>query len=489
MNDILIVDDDASYLKSLTNALKRDFSVMTASALEEAKDLLGSGIRLILLDIRLNDADPSNQDGIVLLKLVKAEWPDIPVVLMTAYGDIDIAVEAMKLGAADFVQKTKVDVREFKKTIRNVLEKSKLQKKVIELEEKLHKLEPWDIVGNTPEILEMKRLIDIIAKDGQTTILIRGETGTGKELVARAIHARGVRKDGPFVPVSISSLRKTLVESELFGHEKGAFTGADKRKIGYIEKADRGVLFLDEIGELDHEIQLKLLRFLDNKTFSRIGSTEEITVNLQLLTATNKNLEEAVDAGSFRKDLYYRLKTLQISLPSLAERVEDIPELAYHFLSLFKDQGRTAIKEIPDQVISLFKCYHWPGNVRELKSFIERAIIYADYHGHSQIMPDDLPYELRTKDLGDQLPLSLNISQDGISIEEELAKLELAFIEKALSKTEGMKANAGSLLGYNNRFTMRRRVENIIDKFPHLLSGFPIIEKSYKNKRVNKKGG
>ncbi len=481
---MLIIDDDISYLNSLNDVLKRDFSIVTASSLIEAEDLLHPGFDLVLLDIRLDDSDPSNQDGIKLLRRVKDEQFDLPVIVMTAYGDIDIAVEAMKLGAADFIQKAKVDTGEFRKTIKGVLEKSRLQRKVLELEEDLHRLEPWEIVGDSREILEIKRLIDIIAKDGQTTVLIRGTTGTGKELVARAIHARGVRKGGPFIPVSISSLGKFVVESELFGHEKGAFTGADKRKIGYIEKANDGILFLDEIGDLDQDIQLKLLRFLDNKTFSRMGSTQETKVDLQLLAATNRNLEKTVEDGTVREDLYYRLKTIQIFLPFLSERTEDIPKLAHHFLNLFRIQGRTTIGEISDQAMVLLKNYSWPGNVRELKSSIERAIIYADYNRHGQIMPDDLPYEIRNIISGHtSTHLSLEIPEKGVNISEELAGFELIYIEKALRILGGKKTEAWRLLGYNDRFAMRRRIEIIANRFPHLLNSFPYIRENYRKQR------
>ena len=476
---ILIVDDDPDYLRSLSSVLKRDFSVMTASSLKEAGKRLRQGLHLVLLDIRLDEADPANRDGIELLKRIKEERPDLPVVMMTAYGDIDLAVEAMKLGAADFLQKAKVDVREFRKTIQNVLEKSKLQRRLSELEEDLHRLEPWEIVGDSPELSEIKRLIDMIAEDGQTTVLIRGGTGTGKELVARAIHDRGVRKDGPFVPVSISSLSKTVVESELFGHERGAFTGADRRKIGYIEKADGGVLFLDEIGELDPEIQRKLLRFLDHKTFTRMGSTDEITVDFQLLAATNRDLEKAVEDGAFREDLYYRLKTIQIFLPALSERMEDIPKLAYHFLELFRTQGRTAIVEISDSAMGLLKRYIWPGNIRELRSSIERAIIYADHNGHSHITLDNLPYEIRASTSGPPRTWSVEVPEGGIHITEELARLELAYIEKALKIAGGKKTEAWRLLGYNDRFAMRRRIESMMDKFPLLLNAFPYVREKY----------
>ncbi len=467
---ILIVDDDIEYLKSLARALKGDFSIVTASSSSEAKELLLSNPDLALFDIRLDDVDINNREGVEVLKFVKREMPTIPVVIMTAYGDIALAVEAMKLGAADFVQKG--DFSELKKTIRNVLERIKLERKLSVLEEDLHRLEPWEIVGDDPKILEIKKLVDTIAKDGQTTVLIRGETGTGKELVARSIHEKGIRERGSFVPVAISALSPTVVESELFGHEKGAFTSADRRKIGYIEKANGGVLFLDEIGELSPEIQIKLLRFSDNRTFSRMGSTDEIEVDLQLITATNKDLEKAVEDGVFRADLYYRLKTVQIFLPTLVERMGDIPELAHHFLSFFRTQGRTRMEKISDSAMQLLKQYAWPGNVRELKNCIERAIIFADRNGHSQIMPDDLPFEVGEPSGKEYGIPAVNLPDEGVNVSEELARVELTYIEKALKATNGKKTEAWKLLGYNDRFALRRRIKILLRKFPYLIKEF-----------------
>jgi len=478
MNDkskLLIVDDDTEYLKSLANVLKRDFSVLTASSSKEAKALLQSRPDLALLDIRLDDADPNNREGIEILKFIKREMPTIPVVMMTAYGDIDIAVEAMKLGAADFIQKTRMDIREYRKAIQNVLEKTRLERKVSVLEEDLHRLEPWKIVGDDPKILEIKKLVDIVAKGGQTTVLIRGKTGTGKELVARAIHERGIRKKEPFVPVAISTLSPTVVERELFGHERGAFTGADRRKIGFIEKAKGGVLFLDEIGELNREIQLKLLRFLETKTFSRVGGTDEIEVDIQLIAATNKDLKKAIEEGDFRADLYYRLGVIEISLPTLAERIEDIPKLAYHFLSFFRAQGRTKIKKISDSAMQLLKRHNWPGNVRELKNCIERAIIFAELSGQVQITPEVIPYELQVVSPVPIKTLDVELSEKGVDIAEELARVELAYIEKALKIVNGKKTEAWKLLNYNDRFAIRRRVKVIAGKFPHLLAELPYL--------------
>ena len=489
---VLILEDKLDYLKSLANELRSEFDISLTSSLSDLQKISFNEIDIALLDIRLNDSDPSNIEGINILEFIKKENPELPVVMMTAYGDIDIAVESMKLGASDFIQKNKVNISDIKNIIYNHIEKSKLKKKISELEVELQRLEPWKIIGSSPNIQEIKRLVEMVASDGYVTVLLRGPTGTGKELVARTIHSKGVRKDWPFVPVSIASLSKNLVESEIFGHEKGAFTGAEKRKVGYIEKAKGGILFLDEIGELDPEVQVKLLRFLDNKTFHRMGSPDEINIDLQLIAATNHDLEEAVQRKQFREDLYFRLKTIQIFLPTLHERTEDILQLANYFLRHFQLQGRTKISTISTEATRILLSYSWPGNVRELKSCIERAIIYAEYNSHDQILPEDLPLEIQLDKLKDLRSISIEIPEKGVNINEELAQFELAYIERALKLVGGKKADAWKVLGYNDRHAMRRRIEKIVKKNQNVLDKFPLLKKLYgfiilnKNKKYRK---
>lgn len=479
MKKILVIDDDIDFLSSLERYLRSEFSILTALSVEDARKLLVADISLILLDIRLKNNDPNNREGIDFLKEVKSEYPEIPVIMVTAWGDIDTAVEAMKLGAADFIQKGRVDIREYKKVINNVLEKTRLEKKIGLLEEELQKTEPSEIIGEDPAILEIKKVIEMVARDGETTVLIRGETGTGKEIVARAIHKSGKRRGGPFVAISISALSKTLIESELFGHEKGAFTGADKRKIGYLEKADGGVLFLDEIGDLDLDIQIKLLRFLETKSFSRVGSTEEIKVDVQFLTATNRDLEKAMKEGRFREDLYYRLKTVEINLPPLRKRKGDIPLLAKYFLEHYRKIGKTKCEGMAKEVLNYLVNYHWPGNVRELKASIERAIIYANYYHHNEILPEDLPVEVRGGSALPKKKFLVNIPEEGINIKEELARLELTYMEEALRRCDGKKTKAYKLLGYRDRFTFQRRIKKLLASFPRLIEEFPYIKTKY----------
>ena len=468
MSKILIVDDDKEYIESLKRVLHGDFEIFTASSMGEVRKLNLNRFDLVMLDIRLNHEDMQNTEGIDLLKAIKVERPYLPVMMMTAYGDVDIAVETMKLGASDFVQKGRVDIREFTKIITKTLERAGLEKKVKFLERELNKYEPREIIGEDPEINRIRNMIDIVAEDAHVSVLIRGETGTGKELVARAIHSRGRRKEQPFIPVSLSSLNKQTIGSDLFGHEKGAFTDAKEKRIGLIEEADRGILFLDEIGDLDSDIQSKLLRVLEEREFTRLGANKPLRVDIQLIAATNKDLEKAVTDGTFRKDLYFRLKGVEIPLPPLAMHKDDIPSLASHFLSLLRKQGRTDISEIVDEAMAALKSYSWPGNVRELKQAVERAALFADHDNHKKIIPSDLPYEIHTGKTEAIERYDAQIPEFGVNLGEKLAKLELAYIREALKKCGGKKTNAWKLLGYNDRFALRRRMDSIKKKYPHL---------------------
>jgi two-component system, NtrC family, response regulator AtoC len=329
---VLIVDDDPEFREALGDALGREFDVVLAGTPEEAESRLVEGVTLALLDVRLQQGNSANRDGLSLLGLVRQMYPELPVVMMTGYGDIDIAVDAMRLGANDFIQKARADTREFSKALHNAAEGSRMRRRMAAQDEDLKRLRPWEMVGDDPKIQEVRRLVDIVAQDGYSTVLVRGDTGTGKELVAHAVYSRGWRSKFPFVPVSVPVLKRELVESELFGHVKGAFTDARETHVGWIEKAQGGVLFLDEIGDLPTEIQVKLLRFLETRTFSRVGSTQEIAVDIQIVAATNRDLGKAIKQGEFREDLYFRLKAMEIHLPPLRERPDDIILLSEHFL-------------------------------------------------------------------------------------------------------------------------------------------------------------
>ncbi|RMI14575.1 MAG: sigma-54-dependent Fis family transcriptional regulator [Calditrichaeota bacterium] len=375
----------------------------------------------------------------------------------------------------------KAGLGEIKERLFRALQFGRTRRTVKHLSEFIDRKEPVEFIGQSPRVAELNRIIQAVAQDGYISVLIRGETGTGKELVARSIYRRGWRYGEPFVAVPVVSFPETLLESELFGHEAGAFTDARKRKIGWIEKADGGVLFLDEIGDLPMGLQVKLLRFLEERQFTRVGSTEPIKVDVQVVSATHQDLEKAIAEGRFREDLYYRLKGVQIDLPPLRERKEDIALLADYFLQQFRKQGRTRIESISEDALEVMTHYDWPGNVRELRTAMERAILFATAHGHERIEKKDLPPEIKTNV---HHPSSTEPAESEIDehfdLNYQLARDELKYIEKALRKAGGRKTEAWKILGLNDRFALRRRVHTILRKYPHLAEEFPQISKSFK---------
>lgn len=476
---LLIIDDNKSYLNSLRRSLQQDYQIMMATDQSEANTAFHKGPDIVLLDLRLNDQDEMNREGLDLLNEFHQEQPNLPVVMMTAFGDVNVAVQAMKEGAADFLQKP-FDLPKLRSTLANVLERSRLKQRVSYLEQDYARLEPGELIGENPAIDHIRNLVQMAAQDGYVTVLIRGETGTGKELVARAIHRHGWRTKEPFVPVVLAALNSNLFESELFGHEPGAFTGASSRRIGYLEKAKGGVLLLDEVGELPSETQVKLLRFLEERSFSRVGSSDNIEVDVQILVATNRNLEDAINKGQIRQDLYFRLKSLDIFLPPLRERIEDIPLLVRHYLELFSSQGRTKKIEMRTDAMSCLKQYRWPGNIRELKAVLERAIIYANFNKHQFIEKDDLPLEIisPSNQKLETIPTT-HIGEDGIDLYRTLARWELAYIEEALRSTKGRKTEAWKLLGLNDRFALHRRVSVLLRKYPQMGVDFSLVRELY----------
>ncbi|MEM2367343.1 MAG: sigma-54 dependent transcriptional regulator [Candidatus Bathyarchaeia archaeon] len=483
---LLIVDDNEDFLTSMGRALQYEYEVRYARSKVEALNSLSPPPDIVLLDLRLDDTDPDNHEGMDVLRILRRQFPQMPIVMVTAWDvEVDLAVECMKLGAVDFIQKRRVNIKEIKTRLARALEQAQLTQRVAELEKEIQLIEPREIVGKSRAIQEIKRLIKGVAQDGYVTVLIRGETGTGKELIARAIHASGWRRKGPFVAVALASLPLSMVEPELFGYERGAFTDAEERHIGYIEKAHRGVLFLDEIGDLHLEVQSKLLRFLEEREFQRLGNTEPIKVDVQVLAATNANLEERVRRGLFRKDLYYRLKVHEIYIPPLRERTEDIPLLVEHFLHLFHRRGRRVNRISSEALETLCRC-PWPGNVRQLKNAIESALFWAELKGHSQIEVEDLPPDVRQVPLEQPQAEVKRIDSEGFCVDEALARTELACIEEALKLTRGKKTEAWKLLGYHDRFTFYRRVRRILKRYPHLVEEFPQVKTSFGGRGRNR---
>lgn len=369
MAQILVVDDEKKMGILIEGTLKdAGYSAKAVTSGEEALRLLKKNT----YDVVITDLKMEPVDGMAVLKEVKKLSRSTEVIMMTAYATAQSAVEAMKAGATDYIIKP-FALEELKLLVDRITQRQKLVALNRQLQEDLGKAALDDFVGKSDKIKEVFELVEKVAKT-DANVLLLGESGTGKELVARAIHRKSKRKDEPLITVNCAALTETLLESELFGHEKGAFTGAHARKLGRFELADSGTIFLDEIGEIAPSIQAKLLRVLEEKRFNRVGGVETIQVNTRLIAATNRNLEEGVKAGKFREDLYFRLNVFPLWIPPLRERREDVPLLVDYFLKKNRYQG----KKLPPDLMSQLTGYHWPGNVRELKNILERAMILSD---------------------------------------------------------------------------------------------------------------
>ena len=439
METILVVDDEKNYLLVLSEVLQDEgYEVLTAQGGHEALDIQKSSD----LDLILTDMKMPGMDGIELLENIKALDPDLPVIMMTAHGTVDKAVEAMQKGAYSYILKPFDNERltiYVKKavSIYQVVKDNRLLRETVESQYRF-----GNFIGKSKAIRDVFETIRKVAPSN-ATVLIEGESGTGKELVAKSIHFNSSRRDKPFIAVNCSALAENLLESELFGHEKGAFTGAVARKKGRFELADHGTLFLDEIGELSQNLQVKLLRVLQEKTFELVGGTRPITADIRVITATNKNLREEMLRGRFREDLFYRLNVVRIELPPLKQRKEDIHLLVNHFIDKYTPERKVNIpvKGVDQEVDRLFFDYSWPGNVRELENLIERVMILCP---NDTVRVSDLP-----KDFRDNVHNALHL--EGIPSDaplyETLASIEKAMIERALKMTDNVQAHAAAMLG------------------------------------------
>ncbi|MCX6553660.1 MAG: sigma-54 dependent transcriptional regulator [Candidatus Aminicenantes bacterium] len=370
VTNILIVDDDRSLRKMLAFVLgKEGYGVEEAvSGVDALKKLKGRNFDLVISDIRMPDLN-----GIELLKKIKTHDPEMPVIMITAYATTNDAIEAMKLGAEDYIMKP-FSLEELKIIINKSLHKKNIERENVELKEKLSAKEKFEnIVGADPKMRKIFELIDTIAQT-DSTILISGESGTGKELIARAIHGKSSRSGQKFISINCGALPENLLESELFGHKKGSFTDAYQDKEGLFETANHGTLFLDEISEMSQKMQVKVLRAIQEKVIRRVGGNQEIQVDVRIITATNRDLVQSIEKGEFRSDLYYRLNVISIKLPPLRERKEDIPILMQYFLLRYNKKFAKNILGFEKEVLECFQNYSWPGNVRELENFIERGI-------------------------------------------------------------------------------------------------------------------
>lgn len=435
---ILILDDEKNYLLVL-EALLSDagYAVtsindpeMALSYLEEAE-----------VDVVITDMKMPKISGMEVLQQIKRSSPGIPVLIMTAFGSIESAVEVMKYGAFDYITKPFAN-DELLLSVHNAVELSKAHQQYRILQESLEeRYNTHQIIGKSPAMRETLSIVDRVSAS-RSTVLITGESGTGKELVARAIHFSSPRKDEPFVAVNCMAFNAGVLESELFGHEKGSFTGAVAMRRGRFEQADRGTLFLDEIGELPPDLQVKLLRVLQERVFERVGGTEPVKVNIRIVAATNKDLVKMVEEGTFREDLYYRLNVVQIHIPPLRERREDIPLLVSHFIAQVASENGIPPKSFTQEAQNYLSGYEWPGNIRQLQNVIERCMVMIP---RDVIDVDDLPPEIRDeesqfKSAVDLLPVELNLA-------DTLDKIEAALIRRALVRADFVQAHAADLLG------------------------------------------
>jgi DNA-binding NtrC family response regulator len=433
--NILVVDDEPNARTALAEILKGEgYSVETA----------GDGFKAMARmaefapDLVLTDLKMPGLDGVELMKKVKEQNAELPVVVMTAFGAVETAVSAMREGAADYLQKP-LNSDELLIVLERALERTRLRRETSELRSQLRERYSFEnIVGSSPEMQAVFKSVAQIAPS-RATILVSGDSGTGKELVAAAIHHRSPRASGPFVRLHCAALAETLLESELFGHERGAFTGADRKREGRFEQANGGTLFLDEIGEISLATQVKLLRVLQEREFERVGGNQTVHVDVRVIAATNRDLKEMVAAGRFREDLYYRLNVINLTLPSLRQRASDVPALAIHFLKRYAEENGKTVSTISDAALTLLANHPWPGNVRELENVIERAVVLAE---GDALEPQHLPPEFVAASRRGGAPQIPGATMD---------EIERYAIMKTLEASGGSTSRAADTLGISVR--------------------------------------
>lgn len=431
MKKILIIDDEKHLCWALDKGLSQEgYQVITTTRGKEGLEIIQNETpSLVILDLKM----PS-MDGLEVLVKAKDIIPKLPVIMITAHGSIDTAIEAMKLGATDYLTKP-LDLDKLKIVVNHALTFSSLQEEFYLLRSELKKKHS-PVIGNSPAIQEVNTLVERVA-DSNATVLISGESGTGKEVAALLIHHLSYRREKPYVPINCAALPESLLESELFGHEKGAFTGAVIRKLGRFELADKGTLFLDEVTEMPLSMQVKLLRVLQEREFERVGGTENIKVDVRIIAATNRDPIDCIKNGTFREDLYYRLNVLPIHIPPLRQRTEDIPLLTMHFLQKFTQSQEQMISP---RAMELLINYEWPGNIRELQNVIERSVVLSQ---GNEIEARHLPEEIQKSKNDTPQGLVLNFPDKGISFDQ----VEKELILKALDKSNGNQTKAAHLLG------------------------------------------
>jgi len=455
---ILLADDEDKERRALSLHLKSNYNVLPAQNGKRAMDLINNNrVHLVLADFKMPE-----MDGLELLNWIKENYKIIPVIIMTAYGSIENAVEAMKLGANDYITKP-IKIDELDAIITKLLQLGKLLEENVTLKERIRKYEGFnEIITVNPK---MKSLMTLIGQVAQTsaTVLIEGESGTGKMLFANAVHYLSSRAEMPFIEINCGAIPHDLLESELFGHERGAFTGAVSMKKGKFELASGGTLFLDEIGELPLDLQVKLLHVLENQVFTRVGGTQFISTNARIVVATNKNLKNEVDKGNFRRDLFYRIRVVYLRIPPLRERKEDIPLLIVHFLKKYSNLNKNSSLVVVEKARKILQSYQWFGNVRELENIMQQSIIFSK---DGRITPENLPEEILSafkeeNVFEDYIPLT----KDGLQKEKQkrtsriIDELENKFLIKLLTSTNGNITEASEISGYD-----RRQIQNLLNK-------------------------
>ncbi len=457
MQRILVIDDEESIRDLLADFLEsKGFEVTTTQDGESGLELLKDDkFDLFLLDLMM-----PGMSGLDVLKEAGMEKISVPSIVITAFASVQTAVEAMKLGAFDYINKPFV-LEDVHIAIKRALDVSRLQEENVRLKKELKKKFGYHkIIGNSPPIQSVIKFIEKIA-DTDSTVLITGESGTGKELVAKTIHYNSSRSKKPFVPLNCAAIPKDILESELFGHEKGAFTGAINTRLGRFELANNGTLFLDEIGELAPSLQVKLLRVLQEKEFERVGGIKTIKIDVRILAATNRDLEKAVKDGIFREDLYYRLNVIPMHLPPLRKMKEDIPLMMEHFIADISRRKKKDPPRISKESLNCFLNYRWPGNVRELENLMERLTVLKE---GDDVMPEDLPERLSEKQSAQEGSIkSQRLSSEGIDLNIMLDEIENNMIMQALEISKGVKSKAANLLGLNRTTLIEKMKKKAIE--------------------------
>ncbi len=448
MEKILIVDDEAFIRENLERILSEDGyrPLSTASSEEAIRIVAEDEIGLVLLDLNLGCSS-----GLDVLRAMREIDPELLVIIITGYGTVESAVEALKIGAYDYIKKPfKADAIHL--IVKLALETQNLRRKVRRLSREADGI---NMVGNSPQLLQVFQQVREVAKHESATVLITGESGTGKELVAQAIHNLSPRCDQPFIEINCGSLPFNLLETELFGHERGAFTDAKLRKIGLFEESDGGTIFLDEIGEMDLGLQVKLLRVLEDRKIRRLGGNRNIDINVRIVAATNADLKSSIEKKEFREDLFYRLNVFPIHIPPLRQRREDVPVLLDYFLQRFSREFKKHIRSFHRDTLDLLTRYHWPGNVRELKNVVERICIM---HNSEVIQPGHLPREIWGEAPQSEVPFRYEIPPEGIILEDVVDRVEQELVERAFSTCGGNIAKTARMLNVP-RGTLRYKLE------------------------------